>query len=67
MRDAADVLAEHPLMGPSRPELGATIRSFAIARYVLYYRPVTDGIEVVRVLHNARDTRRHISIRDDNS
>lgn len=67
MRKAADALAEQPLMGPSRPELGAAIRSFAVARYVLYYRRVKDGIEVVRVLHSARDIRRHISVPDNDS
>lgn len=26
-------------------------------RYVIYYRPIDDGIEVLRVLHGSRDSR----------
>ena len=42
-------------MGRSRPELAASVHSFPVARYVVFYRPAADGIEVVRVLHGARD------------
>ena len=36
----------------------AAVRYFPISRfrsYVIFYRPVTDGIEIIRVLHGARD------------
>ena len=36
----------------------ATLRYIPVSRfrkYVIFYRPVTDGIEVLRVLHGARD------------
>jgi toxin ParE1/3/4 len=36
----------------------ADLRAWPILRffnYVIYYRPVPDGIEVVRILHAARD------------
>ena len=49
------VLADHPFMGRSRPELAAGVYSFPVARTVVFYRPAADGIEVVRVLHGARD------------
>jgi toxin ParE1/3/4 len=48
-------LSLHPDMGRPRPELYAELRSFPIRPYVLYYRPVEQGIEVVRVLNAARD------------
>lgn len=48
-------LARHPSIGRHRPELGANLRSFVIGHYVIFYSPVSDGIEIVRVLHGARD------------
>lgn len=48
-------LAEQPLMGRARPELAPELRSFPVGRYVLFYRPVPNGVELVRALHSARD------------
>ncbi|MCE2907515.1 MAG: type II toxin-antitoxin system RelE/ParE family toxin [Betaproteobacteria bacterium] len=49
------ILATQPLMGRARGELAADLRSFPFGRYVIFYTPVYDGIDVVRVLHSARD------------
>ena len=49
------LLAEFPGIGSPRPELGVGIRSFAVTRYLIFYRPAPDGIQVLRVLHGARD------------
>jgi toxin ParE1/3/4 len=49
------ILATQPLMGRAREELTADLRSFPFGRYVIFYMPVQDGIDVVRVLHSARD------------
>jgi hypothetical protein len=35
--------------------LAPELRSFPVGRYVVFYRPQDDGIDVVRVLHSARD------------
>jgi len=48
-------LAGHPLIGRARPELLTDLRSLAFGRYVIFYLPRKRGIEVVRVLHGARD------------
>jgi len=48
-------LAENPSMGRERPELTPLLRSFPVKRYVVFYLPAVNGIEVVRVLHAARD------------
>ncbi len=29
-------------------------RHFSVGQYVIYYRPVADGIELIRILHGAR-------------
>lgn len=53
-------LADQPLMGRHRPELGDDIRSFPVSRYIVYYQPWPDGIGIVRILHAARDVVRLI-------
>jgi toxin ParE1/3/4 len=57
LRDMARMLSGAIAMGRARPELGADIRSFVADRYVLFYRPLSDpaGIQLIRVLHGARD------------
>ncbi len=52
---ALNRLATQPMMGRARPELGERLRSLPFRRYVIFYLPVEDGIDVVRVLHSARD------------
>jgi toxin ParE1/3/4 len=42
-------------MGRARQELAASLRSFPFGRYVIFYVPIENGINVVRVLHSARD------------
>jgi len=34
-------------------------------RYMLYYRPIDDGIEVLRILHGSRDISRILGESDD--
>ena len=49
------MLAAQPMMGRAREELAPGVRSFPFGRYVVFYMPMDDGIDVVRVLHGARD------------
>ena len=48
-------LARRPSLGRSRPELATNLRSFVVGRYVIFYVPQSHGVEIVRVLHGARD------------
>lgn len=48
-------LASHPNMGRSRDELAQGLRSFPVGRYVIFYRPMPEGVEIIRVLHGSRD------------
>jgi toxin ParE1/3/4 len=50
-------LSRRPRLGRRRPELSPDIdiRSLAVGRYVVFYLPLSHGIEVVRVLHGSRD------------
>jgi toxin ParE1/3/4 len=44
-----------PLAGTAAPVLGADYRLFHFKRWVVVYRPITDGIEVMRIFDGARD------------
>lgn len=48
-------LARHPNMGRSRDELEEDLRSFPVGRYVIFYRAIPEGVEIIRVLHGSRD------------
>lgn len=50
-----ELLAKQPMIGRARDELAAGVRSFPFGRYVIFYGTTYDGIDVVRVLHSARD------------
>ena len=52
------LLAEFPGLGRPREELARSLRSFPIGNYVLFYRPIEPGIQLIRVLHGGRDQRR---------
>jgi len=50
------LLAGNPMLGEAWPELGEDIRFFTVRRtWVIIYRPADEGIELVRVVHGARD------------
>ena len=43
-------------MGEPRTDLDDDLRSFTFKRnYVVIYRPIPDGIDVLRVFHGARE------------
>ena len=48
-------LATQPGIGRARDELAESLRSFPVGNYVIFYRAMQDGIEVVRVLSGFRD------------
>ncbi|CAN5309088.1 type II toxin-antitoxin system RelE/ParE family toxin [soil metagenome] len=49
------LLSTQPLMGRDRRNLADGLRSHPFGRYVIFYMPSSDGIEVARLLHSARD------------
>ena len=53
--EACRNLAENSHMGPARPDLRPGLRYFSVARYLVLYRAVRGGVEIVRVVHGARD------------
>ena len=50
-----ELLARSPMIGRARPELRPDLRSFPHGAYLILYRIVDDGVEIVRVVHAARN------------
>jgi toxin ParE1/3/4 len=48
-------LAYSPHIGRSRSELLPGLLSFPFGKYIIFYLLIPGGIEIVRVLHSARD------------
>lgn len=55
IHEKCQFLSRHPLASEARPALALGLRSSPVGNYVIFYRPIDDGTEVVRVLHGARD------------
>ena len=48
------LLAERPHLGRSS-SYAPNLRRFAMPPYIIFYRPIEGGVEIVRVLHGARN------------
>jgi toxin ParE1/3/4 len=53
--DKFPLLASFPKMGRARDDLEPGLRSFPVKNYLILYRLVKTRIEIVRVVHGARD------------
>jgi toxin ParE1/3/4 len=51
------LLAENPAFGPARPDIAPQLRYSPVGSYLIFYRQVAEGVEIVRVLHGARNLR----------
>jgi toxin ParE1/3/4 len=48
-------LARSPMIGRARPELRPDLRSFPYGSYLILYRVISDRVEIVRIVHAARN------------
>ena len=53
--ETLQLLGRQPGSGRHREELAPGIQSFPYGRYIIFYRAVGSAIEIVRVLHGARE------------
>ena len=51
-------LADNPLIGQLRPDIAPELRYFTVGKYLILYRAVPSGVQIVRVIHGARDVSR---------
>jgi toxin ParE1/3/4 len=59
--DKFPMLAKFPTMGRSRDNLIEGLRSFPVKPYIIFYILIADGIEVLRIIHQARDIEDYFS------
>ncbi len=50
-----EMLTQNPLAGRERTDLRRGMHSFSVRSYVIFYLPLPDGIEVVRIMHGQQD------------
>ena len=55
IEDTFDMLAQTPMAGRARDDLAMNLRSFPVGRYIIFYIPMSDGVEVVRVMNSRQD------------
>jgi toxin ParE1/3/4 len=59
--EKCELAARFPSMGPPRPALGPTVRVLFVGTYVVVMRARPNGIEVLAIVHGARDPRSWLS------
>ncbi len=59
-------LADFPEMGRSREELAPSLRSLPVDKYVIFYRPANNAIQVERLLSGYRDFEALFSENEEN-
>jgi toxin ParE1/3/4 len=55
LRERFAKLAKFPQMGKERSDLARVLRSFPVGSYLIFYRTIDEGIEIVRILHGSQD------------
>jgi toxin ParE1/3/4 len=47
-------IGDMPGIGIARPDVRPELRSFPVGNYLILYRQVDEGAEIVRIIHGAR-------------
>lgn len=50
-----NTISESPKIGRSRKDLAPNLFSFPVGSYVIFYKEIKGGIEIIRILHGSRD------------
>jgi toxin ParE1/3/4 len=53
-QDVSELLAERPQLGMARPEIAAGLRHFPVGNFLVLYREIEDGVEIVRYVDGRR-------------
>ena len=48
-------ISVNPALGEASPALGLNVRRSFLGRYIIYYRTLADGIDVLRIVAGDRD------------
>lgn len=52
--EKSQLLADNPRLGVERPDIAPDVRAWRVANYLILYREIGDGVEIVRYAHGAR-------------
>ncbi|KYC41996.1 plasmid stabilization protein [Scytonema hofmannii PCC 7110] len=55
LREKFPKVAKFPQMGQQRFNLAPSLRSFPVGSYLIFYRPIDQGIEIVRILRGTQN------------
>jgi toxin ParE1/3/4 len=55
--EKSQALAHNPQIGMAREDIAAGVRHFPVGKYLILYRDLGDGVEVVRYVHGMRRLR----------
>jgi toxin ParE1/3/4 len=55
VEEKIELLSRFPGAGPVREDLGKDLRSFPFWSYLIIYRRIDDGIEIVTLAHGSQD------------
>jgi len=55
LKSRCESYAHQPQLGEARADLASGLRCFSVGQYTVFYRAITDGVEIARVIHSARD------------
>ncbi|MBW4497748.1 MAG: type II toxin-antitoxin system RelE/ParE family toxin [Oscillatoria princeps RMCB-10] len=64
IKQQCERLADFPEMGQRRDDLQPGLRSFPVEDYLIFYRPMGAGVEIVRVVSGYRDLEALFSSRE---
>jgi len=54
------IIADDPRLGRPCDDIRAGYRKFKSGSHFLFYRPINDGVEIVRILHSSMDFNQHL-------
>lgn len=55
IEEKCQALAEMPGIGRLREDLAPNLHSARVGKHVIFYRPEAGGVEIIRIIHGARD------------
>ncbi len=55
VKKKCETVVAFPEMGRVRHEYLINLRSFPFDKYIIFYLPLDEGIEVLRIIHSSRD------------
>lgn len=53
--ESVQLLSRNKMMGRARDEIAPSLRSFPVGDYLILYKPIENGVQIVRVVSGYRD------------